>query len=89
MGGEAAKFQEFINSQAFYASGLAVALVVLAVLVHRIRAWYRGSNDPVDDHSEIIREFQELKQRGDLSEEEFRSIKGNVSSRKNQKNGLV
>lgn len=75
------QLRDLINSTSIYWIGLAVAICGLALLVHRLRAWYRDGADPADDADEIIDQMEDLKRRGDLSEEEFRSIKSQFSRR--------
>ncbi len=74
------QIQNLTKFTTFYGIGLVVALIILAFMVHRIRYWYRGSDDPTDERNEIIRQLKESASRGDLSDEEFRSIKSRISS---------
>lgn len=64
--------------------GLILALLILAWVVHRVHAWYRGGADPADNGDEIIQQMQESNRRGDLTDEEFRSIKSQLSGRKSR-----
>lgn len=61
--------------------GLGVALLFLAVGIHYLRSWYRGGDDPADSSNEILKQMRELRLEGDLSEEEFRSIKSQIIRR--------
>lgn len=79
--GSVNSIQNLLNSTSIYWLGLGVALVCLAVTTYCLRAWYRDGDDPADVGNKMIREMEELKRRGDLSEEEFRSIKSQVSSK--------
>lgn len=81
---QAARLRELLSSTTTLWIGLGIALIVLAVLMHRVRAWYRDGDDPADASDEIVRQMEELKRRGDLSDEEFRSIKSQFSGRKDQ-----
>jgi hypothetical protein len=58
-----------------YGIGLVIALVIMAVLIHYLRAWYRDGDDPAAADDEIVQQMEDLRRRGDLTEEEFRSIK--------------
>ena len=60
--------------------GIIVAILVLAFVVHRVRAWYRDRDDTADHSDEILQQMRELHREGDLSEEEFRSIKGQLTN---------
>lgn len=86
---DAVSIQKLLNSTTFYWVGLAVALVIMAVVIHALRNWYRDRDDPADADDKMVRELEELKRRGDLSDEEFRSIKGQVSSRRVRLNQQV
>ena len=56
-------------------------LAVLGWLVWRFRAWWReDANDAGTEH-EILARYRELHLRGELSEEEYRSIKRQMAAR--------
>lgn len=63
------------------AIGIVVAILLLALGIHYLRSWYRGSDGPADNSDEILEQMRELHCEGDLSEEEFRSIKSQLKSR--------
>lgn len=58
-------------------------LVVLGVLIGVI-AWlrvrFRDDDDPAEESLELLNQFRELRQRGELTEDEFRSIKSRLSA---------
>lgn len=72
----------FVESAGFQAvlwsAVLAILLVVGAYLISKVRAM-RSSEPPVA--SEMLTSFRELHSRGQLSDEEFRSIKGMLTER--------
>lgn len=82
--GQGQAIQKLINSMSIYWIGLGIALLILIVIVYRLRAWYRDGDDLADGDDEIVRDMQDLKRRGVLSEEEFRSIKQNLKGHQNQ-----
>jgi hypothetical protein len=58
-------------------------LVVLGALIAVIvwlRVRFRDDDDPAEDSLELLSQFRELHQRGELSEDEFRSIKSRLSA---------
>ncbi|QDU40026.1 hypothetical protein Mal4_43800 [Maioricimonas rarisocia] len=59
--------------------GLAIALAILVWLIFRIRAWFQEGDDPTADLNELLAHAREMERQGELSKEEFRSIKGRVS----------
>ncbi len=61
--------------------GLIVALLVLAWLVHIVRTWYWDSEDHTGGEEELLTHLRDLKREGELSEEEFRSIKSRLIER--------
>jgi len=75
------KFQTVLSESMWTWIGLAFALLVLAWAVQRIRAWYREDDDPAGNAREMLSEIREMYVEGDLSEEEFRSIKGRLKER--------
>jgi hypothetical protein len=50
----------------------------LAWLVLRIRSWFREDEDPKAHAEEMLLQFGDLRREGHLSEEEYRSIKGQL-----------
>ncbi len=55
--------------------GLVVASLLLAVGIQLLRSWYRDRDGPADLSDEILDQMRDLHLEGDLSKEEFRSIK--------------
>jgi flagellar basal body-associated protein FliL len=70
---------QLLNSTSILWIGLGIAIVLLALAVHRIRAWYRDGDDPAAEAEEIVRQMQDLNRQGGLTDEEFRSIKSQFS----------
>jgi uncharacterized membrane protein len=72
---------EFVQSVGFqtvvWSAALAVLLAIGAYLISKVRAMRR--NEPVT--SEYLTKFRELHSRGQLSDEEFKSIKGLLAQR--------
>ena len=75
------RFHRVVMESAWTWIGLIFALLVLAWAVSRIRAWFREDDDPVGNAQEMLSEIREMYVEGDLSEEEFRSIKGRLTER--------
>ena len=57
------------------------AIAVLAVVIYLIRSWLRENDGPEASDHELLGEYREMNQRGELSDEEFRIIKGRMASR--------
>jgi len=58
--------------------GVMIALVCLIWIISRIRTWFGEDEDRAGDNHELLSHIRELHTEGDLSEEEFRSIKGRL-----------
>lgn len=72
---------KLINASLGQWIGLLVAIGVLVGLIVRIRALLREDTDAAADHHELLTSISELHREGDLSEDEYRSIKGRLISR--------
>jgi uncharacterized membrane protein len=72
---------DFIDQSLWAGIGLVVALLVLAWLVYRLRAWYGDDADSTDGNHELLTHLRDLRREGEVSEEEFRSIKGRLTER--------
>src|SRR5262245_29358437 len=57
------------------------ALGLLAIAVFRIRNWMRENDDPAESFGELLSEYREMNQRGELSDEEYRIIKSRMVPR--------
>lgn len=57
---------------------LIVCVGVLVWLVVRVRSWFREDEDPTASAHEMLLQFRDLRRQGDLSEEEYRSIKNRL-----------
>ncbi len=55
-----------------------VALIVLVWLFVRIRAWLQDDAGPEANTHQMLTQFGDLHRQGDLSEEEYRSIKSQL-----------
>jgi hypothetical protein len=62
-------------------AALALVLFTAAWVVVRLRARYRGGDDPAADAHQMLTQLGELRRRGGLSEEEYRKIKGRLAGR--------
>jgi len=56
-------------------------LVLAAWLIFRIRARFRDRADSTADDQQMLLQLGDLRREGDLSEEEYRSIKGKLTLR--------
>ncbi|MEX2286220.1 MAG: hypothetical protein WD648_03965 [Planctomycetaceae bacterium] len=61
--------------------GLFVCLVVAGWLMIRIRSRYRDNEDPAAAEQQMLAQIRDLHRQGDLSEDEYRSIKGRLVKR--------
>jgi uncharacterized membrane protein len=75
------KFHRVLSESLWTWIGLIFALALLAWIISRVRAWYREDDDPAGNAREMLSEIREMYVEGDLSEEEFRSIKGRLTER--------
>ena len=57
------------------------AIAVLAVVIYLIRSWLRENDGPAASELELLSEYREMHRRGELSDEEFRIIKGRMAPR--------
>jgi hypothetical protein len=57
------------------------AIGVLTVAVYLIRSWLRDNDGPAASTHELLAEYREMNRRGELSDEEFRIIKGRMVPR--------
>jgi len=57
------------------------AIAVLAIAIYLIRSWLRENDGPAASDHELLSEYREMNRRGELSDEEFRIIKGQMAPR--------
>ncbi len=74
------KLSQFLESIAIPLTIFVAALAVLIWIVARIRARYRESDDPAESTHEMLTQYRELHERGELSKEEFRLIKSQLTN---------
>ena len=67
-----------LDASALQWIGLFVALVLLVGLIVRIRAWFREETDAAADDHQLLTSVSEMHREGDLTEDEYRSIKGRL-----------
>ncbi|MBS0261965.1 MAG: hypothetical protein JSS02_08405 [Planctomycetes bacterium] len=61
--------------------GVSALILVLAVAVYLIRSWMRENDGPDDSAHDLLTEYREMHSRGELTDEEYRIIKGRMASR--------
>ena len=74
-------FWDKLSGSAWTFVGLGVFVVVAVWLVVRIRAWSRDGEDPAAADHRMLSHLAELRREGNISEEEYRSIKGRLATR--------
>ena len=74
------KLETLLQSTTTWGIGIVIAILLLAGGVYLLRAWYRDRDDTADHSDEILEQMRELRAEGDLSDEEFRSIKGRLTN---------
>ena len=57
------------------------AIGVLTIAIYLIRSWLRENDGPAASTHELLAEYREMHRRGELSDEEFRIIKGRMAPR--------
>jgi len=62
--------------------GLFVVVVIVSIgVILRIKGWFHEDDDPANGDQQMLSEIAELQRRGELSGEEYRSIKGRLVNR--------
>lgn len=75
------KLWTMMKDSALPVFAVALLLVFGLWLIVWIRDRYRGREDHAASPERMLMQFRELQREGDLSEEEFRSIKGRLAER--------
>lgn len=83
------KFWELLEETSISWVLLIGVIIVAAVLIVRIKARYCGRADSEADPHQLLMQMGEMHREGELSEEEFRSIKGRLLSRTNNSTGKL
>jgi hypothetical protein len=55
-----------------------LCLIVLIWSALKFRTWYQDDSDPEADLAELLLQFKDLERRGELTDQEFRSIQGQL-----------
>lgn len=74
-----------LNQQQIMQSAMVIAITMIAVMILiaiavKIRSWYRDGADDAADAQELLLQFHDLRRQGGLSEDEYRSIRGRLTS---------
>jgi uncharacterized membrane protein len=75
-------WRDLLRASAWQWIGLVFAIVVLAWIVVRVREMFHTHDDPAGNTDQMLSEIREMYEEGKLSEEEFRSIKGRLTTPK-------
>lgn len=71
------RYQDVMSLQTLL--GLVIAISVAGWLVFRMRARFREDSGRADDKLEMLTQFRELHQQGELTEDEYRLIKSRLA----------
>ncbi len=80
-GGNRVTAWELLRELSLIALGIIVAVAIAIWLIVRIRARYRDNEDPAVVDHQMLTQMVDLHREGDLSDEEYRSIKGRLIER--------
>ncbi|MFV0442251.1 MAG: hypothetical protein ACK5Q5_01625 [Planctomycetaceae bacterium] len=72
--------EELLDRSMWWGIGLVFALFVLAWAAYRLRSWYGEDEDHADADQELLAHLKQMRSDGGVSEEEFRNIKGRLST---------
>lgn len=75
------KLKKVVDDTTFSWIGLVVAIFLLAAFVQVMRSWYRDDAGLADPNDQILNQIEELHREGDVTDEEFRSIKSQITGR--------
>lgn len=78
---ESSLWWKLLNRSAWELFGLILAILLMTWLVLQIRAWFTGGDDPAESDHQLLASIRDLKRQGDLTEEEYRSIKSRLVTR--------
>lgn len=70
---------DVLDRSMWWGIGLAVALLVLAWATYRLRSWFGEDEDRTDANQELLTHLRQMHAEGDVSDEEFRNIKGRLT----------
>jgi len=74
------EFNKILESALFPAAVLVGSVVFLIWVALKIRSWFRESDGPAELPHEMLTQYREMRERGDLSEKEFRLIKSRLAN---------
>lgn len=83
------RFQHFFEQSWLPFVGLAIAVAVMIWAVVRIRTYFQEEPDTAGSSEFLLSDLREMKQKGDLSEEEFRKLKSQFNKRDNDPGAIV
>jgi len=72
---------KLLNRSLWELIGLGLAILVMVWLIMQIRSWLTGDDDPADGDHELLMSIRDLKREGDLTDDEYRSIKSRLVNR--------
>lgn len=72
---------ELLDRSMWWGIGLVVALLLLAWAAYRLRSWFGEDTGHTDGSEELLTHLRQLQSAGDVSDEEYRSIKSRLSQR--------
>lgn len=79
VGGSEERFWHLLTEGAGHYAATIVSVGVLVATAFWLRSWFRDDSDPTGEPLDLLLHFKELKRQGDLTDDEYRSIKGRLA----------
>jgi hypothetical protein len=73
---------DLLDQSLWVGIGLVVAVLVLAWVTYHLRAWFGEDEGHTDANQELLTHVRDLHREGEMSESEYRSIKGRLTGQK-------
>jgi len=72
-------FGKLLNATLYDWIALLILTAIAVWFIYKIRSWFLGGDGPDASEHQLLTQLHDLRSEGELSEEEYRSIKGRIA----------